>query len=380
MQFMRNALAHAGKSGRRVVSAFTATAFAQNDAEADVFAYMSFPAQHQAKLHSTNPLERVNGEVKRRTEVVGVFPNEAAIRRLVGAILLAQIDVYGPPLPCKSFLGRQRHRRLRSCIRLVDAATWPLALMVSAVKRPGKWTSSRRLASFQGPLPNPGCPGPPSSFASLASRRRWRAAPVPSGSHDRRRMPICLTPSQYGPERAGRLVRNGTLIADRTYGRDAIRAAVAERGAWTEHSAQYHPQGWLRLQRLGLQTAKTGRALPQAHQAAPQPRHPIRPLAPQLPRSPQARRGPHLICRNMCPHPRAQPGVSSVRSTAGNRSGSMAGQSRTRVSSSSLTARKQPRREGPRSRPPPWVEVLGDLCHAAEKAEPPLRRRSGRAD
>jgi transposase-like protein len=103
VHFMRNALAHAGRSGRRVVSAFIATAFAQNDAEAagqqwrrvadqlrpklpklallmdeaetDVLAYMTFPAPHRAKLHSTNPLERVNGEIKRRTDVVGVRPS-----------------------------------------------------------------------------------------------------------------------------------------------------------------------------------------------------------------------------------------------------------------------------------------------------------------
>ncbi|WP_018075322.1 IS256 family transposase [Novosphingobium nitrogenifigens] len=120
VHFMRNALAHAGKSGRRVVSAFIGTAFAQDtpeaasqqwrsvadqmrpklpklatlmdDAEPDVLAYMTFPKEHRAKLHSTNPIERLNGEIKRRTEVVGIFPNEAAITRLIGAILMEQSD------------------------------------------------------------------------------------------------------------------------------------------------------------------------------------------------------------------------------------------------------------------------------------------------
>ncbi len=143
VHFMRNALAHAGKSGRRVVSAFIATAFAQDDAEAaraqwrrvadqirpklpklasflddaepDVLAYMTFPAAHRAKLHSTNPIERLNGEIKRRTDVVGIFPNEEAIIRLVGAILLEQNDEWA--------VQRARYMTLETIAPLSDDPT-----------------------------------------------------------------------------------------------------------------------------------------------------------------------------------------------------------------------------------------------------------------
>lgn len=120
VHFMRNVLAHVGKGQQAMVASYIRTAFAQDtetaaraqwrkvadqlrpklpklaalmdDAEDDVLAHMAWPKDLRAKLHSTNPLERLNREIKRRTNVVGIFPNDDAIIRLVGALMLEQND------------------------------------------------------------------------------------------------------------------------------------------------------------------------------------------------------------------------------------------------------------------------------------------------
>jgi transposase-like protein len=122
---MRNVFAHAGKHGRRVVSAFIATAVAQEDADAvkaqwrrvaepklrklaafmddaetDVLTFMSFPKDHRVKIHSTKPLDCLVGEIKRGTDVVGIFPNEDSITRLVGAVRLEQNDEWAVQRAC----------------------------------------------------------------------------------------------------------------------------------------------------------------------------------------------------------------------------------------------------------------------------------------
>lgn len=120
VHFMRNALAHVPKDQHPMVAAVIRTAFVQPDqdqariqwretadklrdrfaklaermdeAEDDVLAFMSFPKENWPQLASTNPLERLNKEIKRRSRVVEIFPNDDAVTRLVGALLAEQSD------------------------------------------------------------------------------------------------------------------------------------------------------------------------------------------------------------------------------------------------------------------------------------------------
>jgi putative transposase len=142
IHWMRNALAHVSPKQRPAVAAMLKTIFAQEtkaDAEAqwdtvadalrekieklgsfmdasrdDVLAYMSFPREHWPQIASTNPLERVNREIKRRADVIGIFPNDDAIIRLVGALMLETNDEWAVA---------RRYMSLESIARITDNPT-----------------------------------------------------------------------------------------------------------------------------------------------------------------------------------------------------------------------------------------------------------------
>jgi transposase-like protein len=89
-----------------------------DEAEADVLAYVNVPVQHRVKLHSTNLLERLNGEIKRRSDIVGIFPNAWAAERtkavvhLIGVLLLEQNDKWA--------VQRARYMTLKTIALLGD--------------------------------------------------------------------------------------------------------------------------------------------------------------------------------------------------------------------------------------------------------------------
>ena len=139
VHWARNLLAHAAPKQRAAVAAMIRTIFAQDTkAEAfaqwdkvadalrdrhdklgalmdasreDVLTYMDYPKEHWAQIASTNPLERVNKEIKRRADVVGIFPNDEAVIRLVGALMLEQSDEWAVS---------RRYFSLESLARLAD--------------------------------------------------------------------------------------------------------------------------------------------------------------------------------------------------------------------------------------------------------------------
>jgi transposase-like protein len=150
VHWMRNALAHAPAKQRTAVAAMLKTIFAQEnkaDAEAqwdavadalrekqpklgtlmessrdDVLAYMDFPREHWAQIASTNPLERVNREIKRRSDVIGIFPNDEAIVRLVGALMLETND---------EWTVARRYMSLETLARVTDTPTIRLPAVAS---------------------------------------------------------------------------------------------------------------------------------------------------------------------------------------------------------------------------------------------------------
>jgi transposase-like protein len=163
VHWMRNALVYVPKGQHTMVAAALRQAFLQPDADSarqtwrqvadqlrqrwpklaalmdesehEVLAYMAFPSQHRTKLHSTNPLERLNKEVKRRADVVGILRTGPALTRLVGAVLMERRDEW-----------RLQHRDMRlEALRGLRAAPC-LATIMLAGRRQSSWPVGRTVA------------------------------------------------------------------------------------------------------------------------------------------------------------------------------------------------------------------------------------------
>ena len=152
VHFLRNALAHVPKHAQGLVATTIRTVFAEFDpararaqwrhvadgfrdrfdrlatcmdeAEDDVLAYLAFPPEHWRQIWSTNPQERLNREVKRRSDVVGIFPNPPALLRLVGAILSEQHDEWQTG---RRYLSAESLAKLALRGEEVPRRSWPPA-------------------------------------------------------------------------------------------------------------------------------------------------------------------------------------------------------------------------------------------------------------
>jgi putative transposase len=147
VHFMRNVLSQIPKAAQSVVGAAVRSIFLQPDhdtaleqlrrvadglqakypkvsrlldeAAEDVLTYMAFPPEHRRQLHSTNTLERLNTEIKRRTDVVGIFPNRAAAIRLVGAVLAEQNDEWATG---RRYFSQESMSKLNECKQATDVS------------------------------------------------------------------------------------------------------------------------------------------------------------------------------------------------------------------------------------------------------------------
>jgi transposase-like protein len=152
VHFMRNVLSRVPKASAEMVAAAVRTVFAQpdahhvraqldevarmlelkfpdvaamlRDAAEDLLAFTSFPIAHWRKIWSTNPLERINGEIKRRTNVVGIFPNDASILRLVTAVLVETHDEWA--VSERRYLSEESMAKIGEPVTTVDDV--PLAI------------------------------------------------------------------------------------------------------------------------------------------------------------------------------------------------------------------------------------------------------------
>jgi putative transposase len=152
VHFMRNVLSRVPKASAEMVAAAIRTVFAQpdaahvrsqldevarmldakfpdvaamlRDAAEDLLAFTGFPVAHWRKIWSTNPLERINGEIKRRTNVVGIFPNDAAVVRLVTAVLVETHDEWA--VAERRYLSEESMAKIGEPVPTVEEA--PLAI------------------------------------------------------------------------------------------------------------------------------------------------------------------------------------------------------------------------------------------------------------
>jgi hypothetical protein len=150
-----------------------------DESEHDVLAFMAFPTQHRTKLHSTNPLERLNKEVKRRAGVVGIFPDKKSILRLIGAVLLEQNDEW----QLQHFLRLGLARRVLGPYRQAGQAEPAQDLADRVLVQPdAEAAGNHRLQIDPPPPPVPLGIRPvlddPRQFGKLLGREPWRGPRV----------------------------------------------------------------------------------------------------------------------------------------------------------------------------------------------------------